>query len=172
MSDEDLFDSDESGVKEAPQQVPGQEADWLKAEAERAFAERDKARAELRRMTIQSEYGAEIAELIPEALPPAEWKGFADKLAALRGVQQPNPPAEAKTEEPPGEVEPPAEQLETERRLAAVAGQAPGSAAQAKSDMTAKQIAELALVDPVAAHNAMRAQYADGPSKLPQPFRA
>jgi hypothetical protein len=62
----------------------GSEVDWQR-EAEKARKEAHGLRERLRRTEVASEYGKEVAELIPTNLPIKEWKGYAERLVAFRG---------------------------------------------------------------------------------------
>src|SRR4051812_12798111 len=112
MSDE--YGSDEPVVETPAPGTESKEGYW-EAEAKKAFQARDQARADLRSQ-IQAGYDPEVVELVPENLPPQEWKAHADKLVAFKGQVSPEPAA---PREPVEQVEPetPTEQ---EQQLAAV----------------------------------------------------
>jgi hypothetical protein len=87
---EEGFDGESAQEAEGP---TGSELDpaKLQRELEKVRKEAMTARLELRRAQLEKEYGTEIVELIPEALPQTEWGDFAEKLQTFRGQTPPEP---------------------------------------------------------------------------------
>ncbi len=111
MSDYDSDEFTEPQQQAAPQaQQSGQDAEYWKAEAQKAFQARDAARQELRTQ-IQAGYDPQVVELVPQNLPPTEWKQYADKLVAFRGQTAEPVTPETSSEEQPPEVDVPEETL-------------------------------------------------------------
>lgn len=93
-----------------PAQQSSTDADYWKAEAQKAFQARDQARQELRTQ-IQAGYDPAVVELVPQNLAPNEWKAYADKLVAFRGEQAAPVAPETSSAEPPPDVDVPEETL-------------------------------------------------------------
>lgn len=140
--------------------------EWVSKELRELRDENKELRQERTRLRLSKQYGDDVIDLVPSSLTLKEQEALAEKLAARLTGGTPNPPAEANKDEVVEEQPDPAAE-----RLAAVAGQAPGSAGQAVVQMSAKEIAALGRTDPVAAQRAIEAQYANGAPQPIQPFR-
>ena len=144
MSD---FDSDESEPQQQASPTPAVAASekegYWEAEAKKAFQARDAARTELRNQ-IQQGYDPQVVELVPQSLPPQEWKEYADKLVAFKGQAPPNP---TETSEPVQQVEPEAPSP-TEQKLASVSKGPSSTSASPPSGFTQDELLQIAEHDP------------------------
>ncbi len=134
-------------MQEAPPAESGEDPRYKKLQHEnRSLRDR------LRRTEMVAEFGAEIVELIPPALPMKEWKGYAEKLQTFKGT------AASETTQDEAPEPPPVERQEQEQRLAAVgASRTPGNASTEVK--TAREIQELMSVDPAEGFKAAQAKY-------------
>lgn len=154
MDDADLDLSQGDEVEEQQDTSAENTSDDLVAKLKK---ENHGLRSKLRRAEISTEYGAEIAELIPDVLPAKDWKDYAAKLAALKGeVVQ-----ETSEEQPVSELsEAQGESLrEREARLATAGGSHPAGARPAHSEMSGKEIRDLGKRDPAAAMQAIKDRF-------------
>jgi hypothetical protein len=144
--------------EETPSPPPsGPEVDWQR-ETEKARKEAHGLRERLRRSEIASEYGKEVAELIPAGLPIKEWKGYAEKLNTFRG--QATASDQQTTDESPAPAAK-AQPSEEDRQLSQVLkGSATGSPATEK--VTALQWMSLRQQDPSAADRLLRSGAVEG----------
>lgn len=150
MPDDDFdLDAEESEEEEAPiaeATPPGELPDWAKREVEKARKEAARYRTELRRLQLSAEFGADVMELVPSALPLKEQRELAAKLKArLSGI-----PQQAQTAEESPEEEAPAPQPE---ERPAPAGFAPtaGGAPPAPKQYTHEEFVEIYRTDPARA---------------------
>ncbi len=140
--------SDVFSDEDEPQQAPPEptqnrpDGEYWKAEAEKAFKARDQARQDLRNQ-IQAGYDPAVVELVPQDLPPTEWKEYADKLLAFRG-EAPNEPTAPS--EPVVEAEP-QPTVEEVQELAAV-GKGPSGTATSSTGMNTDELLQIAMTDP------------------------
>lgn len=139
-------DEDQEPQQQAALQPPqsSTDADYWKAEAQKAFTARDQARQDLRNL-IQSRYDPAVVELVPPSLPPQEWQEYADKLVAFRGEQAAPVTPEPSSEEAQPEVEVPAE------TLAGIVNGPSGSASGGTQFLDRRQFLDLVKTDPVEA---------------------
>lgn len=112
------------------------------------FTLRDK----VRRTDLRAKYGEDIAELVPEQLPPEKWDEFAEKLSALKKPEKEATQAEEAPEEAVKDKPVP-------EGLKAATGATPSpTQARPNAELTNKQIAELGRTDPVAAWQEIQAR--------------
>lgn len=148
----DMFsDEDQESQEQAAPQPPqsSTDADYWKAEAQKAFKARDEARQDLRNQ-IQAGYDPQVVELVPQNLPPKEWKEYADRLVAFRGVAAPVTP-ETSSEEPAPDAGVPAE------TLAGIVNGPSGSASGGTSKISRAEWLQLTKTDPMEAQRLFQA---------------
>ena len=156
MDEYDLDESDQ-GAEAQPESQETKTADvpdWVSKELRELREENKDLRAERTRLRLSKQYGDDVLDLIPTSLTLKEQEALAGKLSERLSVATPNPTENATTEQEPEEATTPAE-----LKLAAVAGQAPGIAASPQSDMSAKDILKLGLMDPARAQREIEAKY-------------
>ena len=156
---DELDDLDEQGSEGTPA-PPAAGTDAAAAEVERLKKENYKLRDKVRRTELSAKFGSDVVELIPAALPAAEWEGYAEKLQALKGA------APAPADEPPAASTETDEQRvareSAERAMAAVV-RTPSHGGTPPSTLSASEIGELMRTDQAAAIQAMKAKYGDKP---------
>jgi hypothetical protein len=152
QDDEDLGlgtedEPDEEQEQEEQETEPAGDVASLQRQLKKKNQENHSLRVRERRAVLTTEYGKEVAELIPATLPLKEWKDYAEKLAALKG-----PASEQKTtqeQEATQEEVPEEEPSEAEKRLAtAGTGSSLGTSATGSSTMEAGEILKLGKKDP------------------------
>jgi hypothetical protein len=148
------FDPEEEGQDPESEETPAESAAADPAKLAKLQKENRSLRGRLRRAELGAEYGKDIAELVPDALPLKEWDAYAEKLVALRG--------QTGKEETPPEGEAPAEPpTEAEQKLAVVSSASSAAAAGSDNpyrDMSAK---EIGLLPEGERERAMAAKYVD-----------
>ena len=156
MSDlysDEYQEPEQQAAPQPPQADPGGIEYW-KAEAQKAFQARDAARQELR-THIQSGYDPEVVELVPPSLAPKEWKDYADKLVAFRGQTAAPVTPETSSEEPPPEVDVPAE------TLSGIVNGPSGSATSGTFEVSRADWLKLSATDPMEAQRLFQAGKVD-----------
>jgi len=154
MTDDDLdLDVEESDETPDPTASAPDQASFLQKQLEKARKENQGLRQRLRRTELEAKYPEPVVNLTVESgLPIDRWAEYAEKVAALAVVPAPEPQAEPETEEPP--------QVDVPPGLVAAQGSPAPGAAPARSELSPKQILELAKRGNAAeAMKAIHAQY-------------
>lgn len=146
---------EEQGSETEEQSVSGAtDVAKLQAKIDKLEKENYEHRTYRRRAEIASEFGTDVAELIPDTLPAEDWKPFAEKLAGLKG--QPVAETTAKDEAVENARQFQENLNEREARLATVGASQATGASPAGSGLTGKEIRELGKRDPAAALQAIK----------------
>lgn len=132
MSDYDDYEAEAAPEPEAPASSSDDALAKKLAEMEK---DNYKLRGKLRRAELNSKFGSEIAELVPDELPHDKWEEYAEKLQGLRGPLVEEQATEASEDE--------AEAAPTEAELKLAAAASSPTTGTAPVDVSAKEILKL-----------------------------
>lgn len=147
-----LSDETPDTPEPAPEAPSSESVDYWRKRAEKAEQQAVARRVELRRYEAAAKHGVAASE-IPDWVPAEKLEEFVSAYVAKAGTTEPDPTEEAKPE-PEAETAPdPAAE-----RLAAVAGQAPGTQSSPTTP-SAKELFEKYQSDPAEATRQAIAKY-------------